>query len=198
MSCNWFFRYPGQLSEVCRYPTRILARCQWFAGTLQVSWLAVRGLQVPPRYPGQLSEVCRFPACILTRCQGFAGTPQVSWPDVRGLQAPRRYPGQLSEVCRYPTRILASCQGSAGIRRYPGQLSEVCRYPTRILASCQGFAGTLQVSWPAVRGVQKSGYTESSIQPVQGASLGDFLLAPACPIEKVTRWVGPLYLTLDP
>ena len=29
----------------------------------------------------------------------------------------------------------------------------------------------------------------------QGASLGDFLLAPKCPIEKVTLWVGLLYLT---
>jgi len=29
----------------------------------------------------------------------------------------------------------------------------------------------------------------------QGASLGDFLLAPACPIEKVTLWEGFLYLT---
>ena len=29
----------------------------------------------------------------------------------------------------------------------------------------------------------------------QGSSLGDFLLAPACPIEKVTLWEGSLYLT---
>ena len=29
----------------------------------------------------------------------------------------------------------------------------------------------------------------------QGVSLGDFQLAPACPIEKVTLWVGFLYLT---
>ena len=28
----------------------------------------------------------------------------------------------------------------------------------------------------------------------QGASLTDFLLAPACPIEKVTLWEGFLYL----
>jgi len=141
-------------------------------------------LQVPHRYPGQMSGVCRHPAGILASCQRFAGTPHVSWLAVRGLQV--------------SAGILASCQGSAGIRRYSGQLSGVCKYPIGILTSCQGYAGTLQVSWPAVRGVQKSGYTESSIQPVQGASLGDFLLAPACPIEKVTRWVGPLYLTLDP
>jgi len=30
----------------------------------------------------------------------------------------------------------------------------------------------------------------------QVASLGEFLLAPACPIEKVTLWEGFLYLTL--
>jgi len=29
----------------------------------------------------------------------------------------------------------------------------------------------------------------------QGASLGDFLLAPVCPMEKVTLWEGLLYLT---
>jgi len=29
----------------------------------------------------------------------------------------------------------------------------------------------------------------------QGASLEGFLLAPACPIEKVTLWEGFLYLT---
>jgi len=29
----------------------------------------------------------------------------------------------------------------------------------------------------------------------KGASLGDFLLAPTCPIEKVTLWEGFLYLT---
>ena len=37
--------------------------------------------------------------------------------------------------------------------------------------------------------------TESRTQRFQGASLGDFLLAPACHIEMVALWEGFLYLT---
>ena len=32
--------------------------------------------------------------------------------------------------------------------------------------------------------------------PMQGASLGDFLLTPMCPLEKVTLWEGLLYFCL--
>ena len=64
-----------------------------------------------------------------------------------------------------------------------------CRYPDR----CQGFAGTLQVSWP-VSGVCRNWSTEPSrLSAAQGASWGDFLLAPVCPIENVTLWVGLLH-----
>ena len=62
-----------------------------------------------------------------------------------------------------------------------GQLSGVCRYPAGVLTGarierCRNWPTRLSVS--------------------QGVSLGDFLLAPTCPIEKLTLWEGFLYLTL--
>jgi len=51
-------------------------------------------------------------------------------------------------------------------------------------------AGTLQVPWTAVRSGAEIGLLSLRLSVSQGASLGDFLLAPACPIEKVTLWVG--------
>jgi len=43
------------------------------------------------------------------------------------------------------------------------------------------------------RVLQKLAYTESKPSISLSASLGDFLLAPACLIEKVTLWEGFLY-----
>jgi len=46
-----------------------------------------------------------------------------------------------------------------------------------------------------VRGDAKIGLLGLRLSVSQGASLRDFQLAPACPIEKVTLWEGLLYLT---
>jgi len=56
-----------------------------------------------------------------------------------------------------------------------------CRYPAGALAS--------------VRSGAETGLLSLRLSVSQGASLGYFLLAPACPIEKVTLWVCFLYLT---
>jgi len=61
------------------------------------------------------------------------------------------------------------------------QLSGACRYPTGALTT--------------VRSGAEIGLLSLRQSVSQGASLGDFLLAPACPIEKVTLWEGVLYLT---
>jgi len=47
----------------------------------------------------------------------------------------------------------------------------------------------------AVRSGAEIGLLSVRLSVSQGASLGDFLLAPACLIEKVSLWVGFLYLT---
>ena len=47
----------------------------------------------------------------------------------------------------------------------------------------------------AVRTRAEIGLLSLRLSFSQGASLGDFLLAPACPIDKVTLWEGFLYLT---
>jgi len=60
-----------------------------------------------------------------------------------------------------------------------GQLSGVCRYPAGALIS--------------VRSGAEIGLLGSRLSVSQGASLGDFLLASSCPIDKVTLWEGFLY-----
>jgi len=60
--------------------------------------------------------------------------------------------------------------------RCPGHCQEWCRYP----------AGALT----AVRSGAEIGLLSLRLSVSQGASLGDFLLAPVCPIEKVTLWVA--------
>ena len=103
------------------------------------------------------------------QCQGFAGTLQVSWP--------------VSGICRYSAGILTSVR----------DLQVLCRY----LDQCQEFAGTLWVSWP-VSGVCRysaciwplSGFAEISLLSIllyrsQVSTSGDFLVAPACPVEKM-------------
>ena len=47
-------------------------------------------------------------------------------------------------------------------------------------------AGILQVLWTAVRCGAGIGLLSFRLSVSQGASLGDFLLAPACPLEKRT------------
>ena len=49
--------------------------------------------------------------------------------------------------------------------------------------------------WTAVRSGAEIGLQSLRLSIPQGASLGDLLHAPTCPIEKVTLWVGFIYLT---
>jgi len=59
-------------------------------------------------------------------------------------------------------------------------------------------SGVVQVpSRCPVRSGAEIGLLNLRLSVSQGASLGDFLLAPACPIEKVTLWEGFLYLTSE-
>jgi len=53
----------------------------------------------------------------------------------------------------------------------------------------------LHISMTAVRSGAEIGLPSLRLSVSQGASLGDFLLAPACSIVKVTLWEGFLYLT---
>jgi len=46
-----------------------------------------------------------------------------------------------------------------------------------------------------VRRGAEIGLLSLGLRAFQGASLGDFLLAPVCPIENITLWVGFLCLT---
>jgi len=66
-------------------------------------------------------------------------------------------------------------------------LQVLCRYPDQ----SQGFAGTPQ-------GFAEIGILSLRLSISQGASFGDFLVTPACPIEKVTLYgrASILYLTL--
>jgi len=62
----------------------------------------------------------------------------------------------------------------------PGQWQEWCRYSTGALVSVRsGVIIVLLSLWISVN---------------QVASVGDFVLAPECPIEKVALWEGLLYL----
>jgi len=49
-------------------------------------------------------------------------------------------------------------------------------------------AGALQVPWTAVRSGAEIGLLGLRLSVSQGAPIGDFLLASACPMEKVTLW----------
>ena len=83
-------------------------------------------------------------------------------------------------MCRYRQ---VPCQEWCRYPQVPCQ--EWCRYPAGALS------GVVQVPAGALSGVvHKLAYR---VLVSQGASLGDILLAPACPIEKVTLWVGFLY-----
>ena len=70
-------------------------------------------------------------------------------------------------------------RSGAGTPQVPCPVSEVVPVPRRC---------------PVSEVVQKSAWVLGSAFP-QGASLGYFLFAPPCPIEKVTLCVGSLYLT---
>ena len=129
------------------------------------------------------------------------------------MQVPRRCPGQCQELCRYPVQLSGvvqvpcrcpgQCQESC---RCPVQCEQWCRYPAGALANVRSCADTL-CSWqewsryPA--GALSSGRSGAKIYLLshrlgvsQHGSVGDFLLAPACPIKKVTPLEGFFYLTL--
>jgi len=56
-----------------------------------------------------------------------------------------------------------------------------------------GYSGGYTVMWVQWRLHSYVG----TVEVIQSnASLGDFLLAPECPIDKATLWVGFLYLTV--
>jgi len=72
----------------------------------------------------------------------------------------------------------------------PSNCQQWCRYPSGALS------GVVQVPLRCpVRSGAEVGLLSLRLSVSQGASLGDFLLAPACSIEKVTLWEGFLYLT---
>ena len=70
------------------------------------------------------------------------------------------------------------------------QISGVVQVPRR--CPVRKGAGTLA----GVRSGAEIGLLSLRFSVAKGVSLGDFLLAPTCPIEKVTIWEGSLYLTL--
>ena len=72
-----------------------------------------------------------------------------------------------------------------------GQLSEGCRCPVQ----CQGWYRYPAGALASISSGAEIGLLSLRLRVSQGASLGDFLLAPPCPIEKVILWVGFLYLT---
>ena len=65
-----------------------------------------------------------------------------------------------------------------------GRLSGVMRVPYRCPGQCQEWCR----NWPIL---------SLRLSVSQGASLGDILLAPACPIKKGSQWEGLIYLTSD-
>ena len=82
----------------------------------------------------------------------------------------------MSEACRCPAGTLTHVKG----------MQVPCMYPDQ----CQGCAGILTGQVLAEIGLLSLWLSVS-----QGASLGDFPLAPRRPIEKVALWEGILCLT---
>jgi len=64
-----------------------------------------------------------------------------------------------------------------------------------ITASCQEWCRCPAGALASVRSGAEIGLLSFRLSISQDAPLGDFLLAPSCPIEKVTLWAGLLYLT---
>jgi len=127
----------------------------------------VRGMQVPCKYPDR----CQGYASALQiswSVSGVAGVLQVSWP-VSGVAGAPQVSWPVSGVCKCPANILTGVRGS--------------RCPANILIG--------------VRSGAEIGLLSLSRSVSQGASLGDFLFAPACLIEKITLWEAFLYLTLE-
>jgi len=73
-------------------------------------------------------------------------------------------------------------------RRYPGQLSGVVQVPWTAVRIGAGAPAS-------VRSGAEIGLLSLRLSISQGASLGDLLHAPACPIDRLTLWEGSLYLT---
>ena len=83
---------------------------------------------------------------------------------------------QLSGVVRVPCKCPVQCQ-------------ELCRYPAGALS------GVVQVPRRCpVRSGAEIGLLSLRLSVFQPAALEDFLLAPVCPIEKVTQWESHHYL----
>jgi len=164
-------------------------------------------MKVPRRCPAQFQGWCRYPAGALSSVRSGAGaldsvksgegTPQVPCPGSGVVQVSHRCPAQCQEWCRYLAQCQAWCRYPAGalpsVRRgagtpqvpCPAQCQEWCRYP----------AGAL----PSVRSGAEVGLLSLRLSASPGLSLGDFLLAPACPIEKITLWLGfPPDLGIEP
>jgi len=140
------------------------------AGTIQVLWTAVRSgagtMQV-----------------LWTAVRSGAGTIQVLWTAVRSgagtiqvlWTAVRRGAGTIQV-------LWTAVRSGAGTMQV-------------LWTAVRSGAGTIQVLWTAVRRGAENGLLRLRLSVFQDTSLGDFLLAPACPIEKVTLWEGFLYLT---
>ena len=90
------------------------------------------------------------------------------------------------EWCRYPTCVLATVRSGAGTPRVPWQLSGVVQIPHRCPGNCQKSCRYPTDALATVR----SGLVIRRLSVSQGVSLGDLLLAPMCPIEKVTVLEG--------
>jgi len=86
------------------------------------------------------------------------------------------YPGESSSSSYLHDRI--AVRSGAGTPQVPCQ--EWCRYPSGALAN---ISSGPEISRLGLR-----------LSVSQGPPLGDFLIAPACPIEKVTLWAGFLHL----
>jgi len=74
-------------------------------------------------------------------------------------------------------------------------VSGVGQVPYRCPDQCQEWSRYPAGAPTSVRSGAESGLLSFRLSASQGASLGDFLLAPACPIEKVTLWVSFLVFT---
>ena len=68
------------------------------------------------------------------------------------------------------------------------QLSGVVQVPCRCLDSCQKWCRYPAGAPTGVRSGAEIGLLNRRLSVFQGASIGDFTLAPACPIEKGTLW----------
>jgi len=93
---------------------------------------------------------------------------------------------RCQEWCRYPAGV--SVRSGAGTPQVP--VSGVVQVPRR----CQCQEWCRYPAGASVRSGAEIDLLSLWFSVLKGASLGDFLLAPACPIEKISLWAY-LYLT---